>query len=239
MLTCLIVDDEQHSIDVLKHYVQQYDLLELVATTTNAIEALNIISANKIDLLFQDIHMPEISGLEVVKSIGDKCSVILTTADKNYALDGYDLGVIDYLLKPISYPRFVVAVQKAVEKIGQSYALNNGKLNPEFMYVKTGPKNNVIKINFDDIEYIESLKNYVAIYHGEQKTIAYLTMKDLEETLPNDKFIRVHKSFILSFKKITRVEGTEVVLSRSGVKIGIGATYREKFWNIIKEMTLG
>ena len=205
MINCLIVDDEQHSIDVLKHYIEQCDLLELTATTTNAIEALNIVNTGKIDLLFQDIHMPEISGLEVVKAIGDKCCVILTTAYKDYALDGYELGVIDYLLKPIAYPRFMLAVQKAAEKINQSSISNKAKSEPVFMYVKTGQKNNVIKINFDDIDYIEGLKNYVAIFHSGEKTVAYLSMKDLEATLPADKFFRVHKSFIISLERISRL----------------------------------
>ena len=239
MIRCLIVDDEQHAIDVLQHYVEQCDLLRLIHTTTNAVEAMNVINSGKVDLLFQDIHMSEISGLEIVRAIGDKCNVILTTAYKDYAVDGYELGVIDYLLKPISYPRFIAAVQKVAEKIQQTDAQAKKKFSNDFMYVKTGQKHSVIKINFDDIEYIESLKNYVAIYHGGEKTIAYLSMKELEETLPDNLFIRVHKSFILSFKKMARIEGNEVVLSRADIKITIGDSYKTKFWDIIKRMTLG
>ena len=239
MIRCLIVDDEQHAIDVLKHYVEQCDLLELMGATTNAVDAMNIIASGKIDLLFQDIHMPEISGLELIKAINNKCHVILTTAYKQYALEGFDLGVIDYLLKPISYPRFMAAVQKASEKINTSNNLFSERSNTEFMYVKTGLKNNVVKINFDDIDYIESLKNYAAIHHNREKTVVYLSMKELEATLPVDKFFRIHKSFIISFQRITRIEGSEVILLGDSTRITIGESYKEKFWDIIKKKTLG
>ena len=238
MISCLIVDDEQHSIDVLEHHVRQCNMLHLTKSTTNAIEALNLIMSSEIDLVFLDVHMPDISGIDIVKSVSGRCKVILTTAYPEYALEGYDFGIVDYLLKPISYPRFL----KAVQKVGESIPLierSAGVTDANYVYVKGGLKNNVVKINFNDIEYIESLKNYAAIYHKGRKTVAYLSMKELELTLPADRFLRIHKSFIISMQHIARIEGCEVELTGIATRIYIGDSYKTRFWNIIRERTLG
>ncbi len=239
MINCLIVDDEQHSIDVLEHYVRQTSYLHLVAATISPVEALNNIASGKVDLLFVDVHMPDISGIDIIKSISGCCSVILTTAYQEYALEGYDLGIADYLLKPISYPRFLQAVQKVSADLQIKDDIAPVAPEQGFIYIKTGLKNNVIRINYQDIEYVESLKNYAAIYHGGKKTVAYLSMKDLESTLPANQFLRIHKSFIISLARIVKVEGNEIELSGVKTRINIGESYRPRLWRIIRERILG
>ena len=207
MIKCIIVDDEPHAIEVLDHYVKQTPHLQLVASFTNPIEALQLFGRQKIDLVFLDIQMPEISGIDFIKAIQGKSKVILTTAYSEFALEGYDLYVVDYLLKPIRLPRFLAAVQKVVEQLN---AINETHLHPEivegdYIFVKTESKGKLLKINLGDIDFIESMKNYVAIHRGGQKTLVYTSMKELEERLPKKQFLRVHKSFIIPVSRITRV----------------------------------
>lgn len=237
MLNCIIVDDEQHSIDVLEHYVTQSGQLRLIASTTNPLEALDLVNQQPVDLMFLDVHMPELSGLDVIKTIAGRCRVILTTAYQEYAIAGYDLGVVDYLLKPISHARFLQAIQK-VSDDSYKVAEATGRYQ-NYIYVKTGLKNNVIRIDYNDIEYIESLKNYAAIFHAGKKTVAYLSMKDLEVTLPAERFLRIHKSYIVALPRIARVEGNEVELIGNKTRINIGDSYKTRFWNIVRERTLG
>lgn len=242
MINCLIVDDEQHAIDILTHHVRQTNFLNLVLATTNAIEALDVINNQKIDLLFQDIQMPEISGIDMVKAINGKCKVILTTAYSEYALQGYELDVVDFLLKPVSFPRFIKAVQKAAALIQQQQPaapVQESKAEEDFIYVKTGVKHKVIKINLSEIDYIESLKNYVAIYHEGKKTLVYLSLKELEANLPASQFIRVHKSYIIPYARIMRIDGNQIVLKNVNADILLGETYKTFFWEKIKNKTIG
>lgn len=241
MINCLIVDDEQHSIDVLVHHVNRTDLLHLVGTTTDAAQALSMINNHKIDLLFQDIHMPELSGIDIVKILQGKCEVILTTAYANYAVEGFELGVADYLMKPVSYPRFMKAVQKVVDKLKTAppQPVIAQELNSDFIYVKTGIKNNVVKIMLDTIEYVESVKNYVSIYHDGQKTLLYSSMKDIETDLPPKNFIRVHRSFIVALSKIDRIEGNVIWLRQGKLSIPLSDSYKISFWQMVNGKTIG
>ena len=236
MIKCIIVDDEPHAIEVLDHYVKQTPHLQLVASFTNPIGALQLLGQQKIDLVFLDIQMPELSGIDLIKAIQGKSKVILTTAYSEFALEGYDLYVVDYLLKPIRLPRFLAAVQKAVEQI---HALNENTLQQEigeddYIFVKTESKGKLLKINLADIDFIESMKNYVAIHRGGQKTLVYTTMKDLEERLPKKHFIRVHKSFIIPISRITGIEGNLVRLKNVAAEILIGENYKAELMEIIK-----
>ncbi|HEU4858267.1 MAG TPA: LytTR family DNA-binding domain-containing protein [Chitinophagaceae bacterium] len=236
MIKCIIVDDEPHAIEVLDHYVKQTPHLHLVASFTNPIEALQLLGGQRIDLVFLDIQMPEISGIDFIKAIQGKSKVILTTAYSEFALEGYDLYVVDYLLKPIRLPRFLAAVQKAVEQI---HALNDIASQPEigeddYIFVKTESKGKLLKINLADIDFIESMKNYVAIHRGGQKTLVYTTMKDLEERLPKKLFIRVHKSFMIPVSRITGIEGNLVRLKNVSAEILIGENYKAELMEIIK-----
>ncbi len=207
MINCIIVDDEQHAIDILDHYVKQTPHLNLVASFTNPIEALQLLGQQKIDLAFLDIQMPELSGIDLIKAIQGKTKVILTTAYSEFALEGYELYVVDYLMKPIRLPRFLAAVQKAVEQLNAGNETQKETAEDDYIFVKTESKGKLLKINLADIDYIESMKNYMALHRGGQKTLVYTSMKELEDRLPKKQFIRVHKSFIIPVSRITGIEG--------------------------------
>ena len=233
MINCIIVDDEQHAIDILVHYVKQTPHLNLVATFTNPIEALELLGQQKIDLVFLDIQMPELSGIDFIKAIHGKSKVILTTAYSEFALEGYDLYVVDYLMKPIRLPRFLTAVQKAAQQI-QGASDIPGKGEDDYIFVKTESKGKLLKINLADIDFIESMKNYVAIHRGGQKTLVYTSMKELEEHLPKKEFIRVHKSYIIPISRITGIEGNLVRLKNVTAEILIGENYKAELMEIIR-----
>src|SRR5215212_6410926 len=199
MTNCLIVDDEQHAIDILLHYIAQTPMMHVVAATTNPIEALQIVATQKVDLVFLDIHMPELSGIDFVKAINGKCKVILTTAYSEFALEGYELDVVDYLLKPIRLPRFLAAVQKAVKSLREESA----EVNDDYIFVKTESKGKLLKIDLGEIDYIEGMKNYVAFHCGNMRTLVYAGMKEIEDRLPSRHFMRVHKSFIIRIDRIS------------------------------------
>jgi len=235
MIHCIIVDDEPHALEVLDHYVKQTPHLHLVASFTNPIEALQLLGEQKIDLVFLDIQMPEITGIDFIKAIQGKSKVILTTAYSEFALEGYDLYVVDYLLKPIRLPRFLAAVQKAVEQLHANEIPSQPEvIGDDYIFVKTEAKGKLLKINLVDIDFIESMKNYVAIHRGGQKTLVYTSMKELEERLPKKQFIRVHKSFIIPISRITGIEGNLVRLKNTTAEILIGESYKAELMQIIR-----
>lgn len=234
MINCIIVDDEEDAIDILIHYVKQTPHLNLIASFTNPIEALQLLGEQKIDLVFLDIQMPELSGIDFIKAIQRKCKVILTTAYSEFALEGYDLYVVDYLLKPIRLPRFLAAVQKAVEQVNAGNATQQEPSEEDYIFVKTESKGKLLKINLSDIDFIESMKNYMAIYCGGQKILVFTSMKELEERLPKNKFIRVHKSFIIPITRVTGIEGNLVRLKNVSAEIQIGENYKAELMEIIR-----
>jgi two-component system, LytTR family, response regulator len=229
----MIIDDEQHAIDILEHYVKQAPYLELVGTSTHPIEALQEVAAGKVDLVFLDVQMPELSGLDFIKAINGKARVILTTAYPEFALEGYELDVVDYLLKPVRLPRFLQAVQKAMNVIQQPAAATEDDKD-DYLFVKTESKGKLLKINLADIDYIEGMKNYVAIHRGNQKTLVYTSMKELEERLPQKQFMRVHKSFIIPLSRITGIEGNLVRLQGVQAEILIGDNYKAELMELIR-----
>jgi two-component system, LytTR family, response regulator len=236
MINCIIVDDEQHAIDILVHYVKQTPHLNLVASFTNPIEALQLLGKEKIDLVFLDIQMPELSGIDFIKAIHGKSKVILTTAYSEFALEGYDLYVVDYLMKPIRLARFLAAVQKAVEQLNVPTETSSQaeSIEDDYIFVKTESKGKLLKINLADIDFIESMKNYVAIHRGGQKTLVHTSMKELEERLPKKDFLRVHKSFIIPVSRITGIEGNMVRLKNVTTEILIGENYKAELMEIIR-----
>src|SRR6185436_17663317 len=234
MIKCIIVDDEPHAIEVLDHYVKQTPHLHLVASFTNPIEALQLVGQQKIDLVFLDIQMPELSGMDFIKAIHGKSKVILTTAYSEFALQGYELDVVDYLLKPIRLPRFLAAVQKAMQQINAANETSSHETEDDYIFVKTESKGKLLKINLADIDYVESMKNYVAIHRGGQKTLVYTSMKELEEHLPKKQFIRVHKSYIIPISRITGIEGNLVRLKNVSAEILIGENYKAELMEIIR-----
>ncbi len=236
MINCIIVDDEQHAIDIMEHYVKQTPYLNLVATSTNPIEALQLVTTHKAGLVFLDIQMPELSGIDFIKAINGRAKVILTTAYSEFALESYELDVVDYLLKPVRLPRFLQAVQKAVKELEEPMAEAGAHTAEEddYIFVKTESKGKLLKINLDEIDYIEGMKNYVAIYRSGQKTMVYTSMKDLEERLPQKQFLRVHKSFIIPITRITGIEGNLLRLKSVAAGIMIGDNYKADLMEIIR-----
>jgi DNA-binding LytR/AlgR family response regulator len=247
MITCIIVDDEQPAIDVLEHYVRQIPSLELVASFTNPLQALQLLNERPVDLLFLDIQMPEISGIDLIKAIRGRSKVILTTAYSEFVSEGFELEVADYLLKPVPFPRFLKAIQRLYEQQEPSPSTaarpsqptpggvtDDNDLSGDYFFVKTEQKGKMLKINFKDIDYIEGMKNYVAICHDGTRTLALLNMKDLEERLPARNFMRIHRSYIIALEKIVAIEGNTVQLRKVKEEILLGETYRAAFLERMK-----
>lgn len=247
MIRCLAVDDEAYATKIIADYISKISFLELVGTTTSAIEALTKVQQGDIDLVFLDIQMPDLNGIQFLKLCGSKCKVILTTAYPEYALDGYEHDVIDYLLKPIAFDRFLKAANKAhaqIMPVKTASAPIPTMQNPEtqsgpqasandYMFIKGESKNKFLKVNYDDILYIEGLKNYVSMFTSVQRMVTYQTLRELETQLPQPPFYRVHKSYIISVDKIRMVDGNQVYIGEQ--PIPIGETYRDSFLKMIGE----
>jgi two-component system, LytTR family, response regulator len=233
MINCIIVDDEQHAIDIIEHYVKQTPQLNLVGSTTNPIEALQMVSEKNAELVFLDIQMPELSGIDFIKALHGKAKVILTTAYSEFALESYELDVVDYLLKPVRLPRFLQAVQKAVGTV-EPKTEEAREDSDDYIFVKTESKGKLLKINLADIDFLEGMKNYVAIHCSGKKTLVYTSMKELEERLPHKQFMRVHKSFIIPVTKITGIEGNRLFLKGVTAEILIGESYKPELMELIR-----
>lgn len=231
--TCLIVEDEPLARNLITDYVKKVPFLNLVQACSNPMEALEILRTNPVDILFLDIQMPEITGITFLKILQKKPLVILTTAYSQYALESYELDVVDYLLKPITFDRFLKAVDKASQRLQTNVAPVMAKSNQEpqqsFVFVKDGTK--LVKINFDDILYVEGLKDYVTIHTPTQKVVSLQRLKALETQLPADRFIRIHHSYIIALKAIDAIHKGEVQIA--GQFIPISDTYRKSFKEFI------
>jgi DNA-binding LytR/AlgR family response regulator len=239
MIRCLVVDDEPLALDILEDYISKIPFLTLVKTTTSAIEGLSLVQSDAIDLVFLDVQMPELTGIQFLKIINGKCDVILTTAYSQYALDGYDLDVVDYLLKPIAFDRFYKAAQKVLQSTGNTNSsapeVHSVQKNHDFIFVKTEHK--IQKIYLDDILYIEGLKDYISIFTRSERIITLQNMKKMEESLPSKSFIRVHKSYIIALGKIESIERSRIQIGEK--IIPIGDTYREYFFKQIENTNIG
>lgn len=232
-LRCIIIDDKPLAIDILADYAGKIPFLELAGTTTNPIEGLNIIREQDIDLVFLDIQMPELTGLQFMKIAGQQCKFILTTAYSEYALDGYEHDVIDYLLKPISFDRFYRAAGKALQQApaptpGTPVVPQTAPL-AEYLFVKT--EHRIQKINLRDLRYAEGVQNYVSLHIPEGRVMTLQTLKKIEEQLPPAEFIRVHRSYIVSLRHIISVERGRIFIG--DVIIPVGDSYREAFYKVI------
>jgi DNA-binding LytR/AlgR family response regulator len=235
IIRCLAVDDEMLALDLLEDNIKKVPFLELVKACRSAMEAMEVIRNQPIDLLFLDIRMPDISGIQLIKSLHHKPLIIFTTAFSKYATEGYDLDVIDYLLKPYSFERFLKAVNKAYEYMDlRNRASNQSNVKEtgayaNFLFVKADYK--LYKINLKDILYIEGLKDYVKIYVGEKPIVTQMSMKALEEKLPPNDFIRVHRSFIVAFHKIDFIQKQMLTIGKK--EIPISEHYRDELFKII------
>ncbi|SHG17178.1 LytR/AlgR family response regulator transcription factor [Pedobacter caeni] len=241
MIRCIAVDDEAYASEILATHIRKLPSLELVGTTTNAFEALAMVQEGKVDLVFLDIQMPELTGIQFLKICGQKCKVILTTAYPEYALEGFEHDVIDYLLKPISFERFYKAVQKAELLFHPPAPVVNETIETialpapgtDYMFIKGESKNKFIKVNYDDILYVEGLKNYISVFTAKERIITYLTLREMELYLPKNRFLRVHKSYIVAIDKIRMIDGNSIFINEN--VIPVGETYREEFFKIIRE----
>ncbi|MCC7506771.1 MAG: response regulator transcription factor [Saprospiraceae bacterium] len=240
MLKVLIVDDEPLALDVLETYIGQMPELQLVRRCSNALEANEALKAADIDLMFLDIQMPQLTGIDFVKTLTKPPMVVFTTAYPNYAIQGFDLNALDYLLKPISLDRFMKAVNKAIDQAGSNHRDQAAAAadNQEFFFVKADKK--LVKVNFDDIVYIEGLKDYVIIRLLQGRVITLQTMKSLEDRLPQGRFKRIHRSYIVAMDKITAIEGNMVeVMEKDKPKLlPIGKNYRDDLLDLIEKNRL-
>lgn len=236
MLTCIIIDDEQHAIDLLKSYIEKISFLTLKGTFNNPLSA---IPETDVDIIFIDMHMPQLSGMEFIKLIRGKAKIIITSAFPEYALESFEYEVLDYLLKPISFDRFLKAVQKAMNQLAFAEEDMQAKKHKNYIVVKTDAKNKLQKIELDEVVYIEGMKNYVTIHKDQQQIMTLLNMKDLESSLPRDQFIRVHKSYIISVDKIKIIEGNQIFLKGVKESIPLSETYKQAFFDLLKQTILG
>ncbi|GGG39939.1 DNA-binding response regulator [Dokdonia pacifica] len=229
---CLIVDDEPPAIRLLENYISKVSFLEKVGSTTSALEALQIIESQEIDLVFLDIQMPELSGIQVSKIVKGKTKIIFTTAYPQFAIESYDLHAIDYLLKPSEFERFY----EAVLKIRKNETPKEVTTNDTFLFVKTDGKNNYEKVYQNEICYIEGLKNYVAVHLLDKVVITYNTLKHIEESLGNSHFVKVHKSYIVAIKHIIKTDSITVYIKEKALPIG--DTYKKNFFEKIESYKL-
>ena len=229
MTKCIVVDDEQPAINVIKKYIMRLPKLELVGEEKNPIAAIELIRRQKPDVVFLDIQMDAMSGIDVMKAIGDQTLVVFCTAYSEFAVTSYELWAIDYLMKPIAFDRFELAVQRVLDVLTKQVTLFEKPIPDDYIFVKAGLRGKMLKIDFDDIDLVEAMNNYVAFHRGTSKTLAYLTMKELEDRLPASQFMRVHKSYIVSLKLITAIENNELALKKIGRRIPVGANYKDAF----------
>lgn len=229
MINCVIVDDEPLAREGMASYVEEVDFLQLVGNCVNPIELGQLLDEVTVDLVFLDIQMPKMNGIDFLRVLQKPPMVIITTAFPGYAIEGFQLNVMDYLLKPITFDRFY----KAARKAGDYHALtikaegmtdNNLTGSEDFFFIKCG--NKYEKIQFADILYVQGLQNYVTIYTTKGKFLTLLHMKTLEENFDNRSFVRVHKSYIVSIPQISSIDGNELIVSNH--RIPIGRNYRDQ-----------
>jgi len=226
-IKAVIIDDEPLAQNIIKQYAMKLPDLTIVTTCNDAICAHKVLNEQDVDLLFLDINMPKLSGISFLKNLNNPPEVIFTTAYSEYALEGFELNAIDYLKKPFSFDRFCKAYYRAEEiiRLKQKNSAPTAEPNNDFLFIKSNKK--TIKIKFSDIQFIEGLGDYIKIHLSNEKLVTNLSMKKIFGLLPEKKFYRIHKSFIISIDKIENLEGNMV--SVNGVKLPIGNSYRQDF----------
>jgi two-component system, LytTR family, response regulator len=240
--TCIIVEDEPLARSLLENYIQKIPYLQLVQSFSDPLKALEFLRENTVDILFSDIQMPEITGITLLKILQKKPLIILTTAYSEYALEGYELDVLDYLLKPITFERFLKSVEKAslrlnsnLNQVSEKIVQEIVSINPvvdsiqPYIFVKDGTK--LVKLKLNEIMYIEGLKDYVCIHTTQQKVVSLQTMKSLEIALPENQFIRIHNSYIVALEWIEAIQRDKVQIGK--VFLPISDTYRKAFKDFI------
>jgi DNA-binding LytR/AlgR family response regulator len=225
-IRCLLVDDEPIAVDIIRNHIGKLDNLEIVGVCGNAVEAFEFLREKPVDLVFLDIQMPKITGMDFLRTLKNPPKVIIVSAYREYALEGFELDVLDYLLKPVSFERFLKAIDKYYHQAGKSSAPTrlpaNSEITVPFIWVRADRKN--MKIALDQIRYIEGLKDYVKIYLEDQMIISKASMKEMEEKLPDDQFLRIHRSYLVSVSRIQAYTQDHVEVDRN--ILPIGASYK-------------
>jgi DNA-binding LytR/AlgR family response regulator len=244
-LKCLIVDDEFLARQLLEGYVQKIPYLEMMGSCESAFEAITVLQQHKIDLLFLDVNMPELNGINFIKTLNHKPEIIITTAYSEHALEGYQLDVIEYLLKPIYFERFLKAVNKAkdlidlkiqAQQVAKSSSAGTANLEGDSFFIKTSAQK-ITRINLSDILYIESLHEYVRIHLNDTSYTIYHSLKNLLDILPPDQFIQIHRSYIVNFNRVTCIEGNVAKIDQ--IELSVGKNFKEDFLNRVKSKSIG
>ncbi|MDT8394654.1 MAG: LytTR family DNA-binding domain-containing protein [Bacteroidales bacterium] len=237
-IKCLAVDDEPLAIEKIKGYIERVDTLELTGSFNNAIDALTYINNHKVDVVFLDVQMEELTGIQMLEALDEKPVIILTTAYDKYSLKGYDLNVTDYLLKPFSFQRFMQAVGKAYDALSVRSRQKSKLISSEdnlpgsgYLFVRTDGK--MIKINYKDIIYIEGMRDYVRIQTTDQRIMSLQRMSKLIEILPERCFVRIYRSYIVAIDKIEAIQRKSVVVN--GKTLPIGLSFRKHFMYVIEK----
>ncbi|UTN05985.1 LytTR family DNA-binding domain-containing protein [Flavobacterium bizetiae] len=236
-MKCVIIDDEPLAVELLEDFVRKVDSLELISTFNNAIDAVSFINQNNVDLIFLDIQMPHFSGIDFLNTIEKKPLVIFTTAFSDYAVEGFNLGAVDYLVKPIPFHRFLKSVVRAQQILNPSTAIQAisenttaPELEQDFMFVRAEYEN--VKMNFSDILFIEGLKDYVKIYTTDNKfTLTLISLIKLENLLSSKGFSRIHRSYIINIKHVKSIQKNKVLISDK--RIPISESYKNAFFERI------
>lgn len=235
MIKCIIVEDETLAQNVLQSHLQKIDKLELVAICNNALEAREVLNNQDVDLMFLDIQLPGMTGLNFLRSLQSLPLVVLTTAYSEYAVESYEFNIIDYLLKPVSFERFCKAINKIVDgRLFTQAAKEKNSLLVDHIFVKSNSK--FFKVNFSEIVYIEGMKDYLKIHTREYKLVTLQTMSEMEKILPVKQFIRVHKSYIIAVAYIKSIYGNSIEIENQTIPIGIN--YKEKVMLLINKKYL-
>ncbi|HXL55504.1 MAG TPA: LytTR family DNA-binding domain-containing protein [Chitinophagaceae bacterium] len=230
MIKCIIVEDEILAQNVIQSHLQKVERFELVGICNNALEAKEVLDKQEVDLIFLDIQLPGMTGLNFLRSLTNPPLVVLTTAYAEYALESYEFNVIDYLLKPISFERFSKTVNKIVDgRLFTQVAKEKDSLSGDHIFIKSNSK--FFKVNFSEIIYIEGMKDYLKIHTAEYKLVTHQTMNDMEKILPVKQFIRVHKSYIIAVTHIKSIYGNSVEMEKATIPIGVN--YKDKVMNLI------
>ena len=226
IITCIVLEDEEPARMLMRHYLNKIEDVELTESFDNAVEASDFLERNTVDLIFTDIDMPRLTGLDFIRMLSPRPQVIIITAYPNRANEAYDLDVVDYIVKPVSFERLTKAIDKAKQLL-----LNSPDIKPskqEVIFVKEAGK--MLKLELNDIIYAEAMSDYVKIITDERPIIAHTTMTKFEEALPKSQFVRVHKSFIINLKKITMIDGADSLVTLSNkIEIPLGRTYKTEF----------
>lgn len=227
---CIIVDDEPPATRILENYIDKVHFLEKVGVFNDALKALEFLNTKSVDVIFLDIQMPQLTGIQLSRIISKDIKVIFTTAYPDFALEGFELNAVDYLLKPIAFERFYQAVSKLNGEVKTEVISNN---TTEFIFIKTDGKNKFQKVLLNDILYVESLQNYVCIHTLKQQIITHSSLKNVLESLPENAFIQIHKSYVVALKHIESTDNFSVFIDEK--ELPIGATFKDAFFDRIEE----